>query len=318
MGSRSKVGDRDPAAYLPVLAFADALPATLAWAQERGVPPSVVAATLADVGRMMTRNRQWEGRPGLGDELAGWLTRHLVGSILQVGRLQHERADAGPRTGVWLREDGAPYVAGDVCVNLHIPETGPLRPDAVGESLRAGRTLLRRRFPEERLRVRFCVSWLLDPQLAEYLPEGSNIRAFQELFRIGPAKDDDGDVSVRKFVFGNTAAPVGELPQRTALERAAVAHWQAGRHWRVHVGRIDETRAESDVGGFAAWGATPCSSQSVVSPHASSCCRSPGRRRSRPPRAGGWGAASGSGRRTGPRRRPRRRGRRGSGPGPPA
>ncbi|MEP6630289.1 MAG: hypothetical protein ABJA89_07440, partial [Lapillicoccus sp.] len=198
--------------------------------------------TLADVGRMLTRNRQWEGRPGLGDELAGWLTRHLIGSILQVGRLQHERADAGPRTGVWLREDDAGYVPGDLCVNLHIPETGPLRPDAVRESLRAGRTLLRRRFPQERLRVRFCVSWLLDPQLAEYLPEGSNIRAFQGLFRIGPAKDDDGDVSVRKFVFGDTQAPVDELPQRTALERAAVAHWRAGRHWRVHVGRIDETR----------------------------------------------------------------------------
>lgn len=232
----------DPAAYLPVLAFAQVLPTTLGWAQERGVAPAVVAATLADVGRMLTRNRQWEGRPGLGDELAGWLTRHLTGSILQVGRLQHERAAAGPRTGVWLREDGAAYAPGDLCVNLHVPETGPLRPEAVRESLRAGRTLLRRRFAEERLRVRFCVSWLLDPQLADALPEGSNIRAFQALFRIGPAKEDDGDASVRKFVFGNSAVPLDELPQRTALESAAVAHWRAGRHFRVHVGRIDETR----------------------------------------------------------------------------
>ncbi len=232
----------DPAAYLPVLAFAEVLPTTLGWAHDRGVPPPVLAATLADVGRMMTRNRQWEGRPGLGDELGGWLTRHLTGSILQVGRLQHERSAAGVRTGEWLREDGAAYAPGDLCVNLHVPETGPLRPEAVRESLRAGRTLLRRRFPEERLRVRFCVSWLLDPQLAEYLPDASNIRAFQQLFRIGPAKDDDGDVSVRKFVFGTTTAGVDELPQRTALERAAVAHWRAGRHWRVHVGRIDESR----------------------------------------------------------------------------
>lgn len=242
VGWEGEAGEAGAAAYLPVLAYADVLPVTLASAQDRGVPPSVVAATLADVGRMMTRNRRWEGRPGLGDELAGWLTRHLIGSILQVGRLQHERAEAGPRTGIWLREDGAEYVPGDLCVNLHIPETGPLRPEAVRESLRAGRTLLRRRFPQERLRVRFCVSWLLDPQLGEYLPQESNIRAFQELFHIGPAKDDDGDASVRKFVFGNTPAPVDDLPQRTALERAAVAHWRAGRHWRVHVGRIDETR----------------------------------------------------------------------------
>lgn len=228
----------DVAAYLPVLAFAEALPATLDWARDRDLPPAVVAATMADVGRMLVRNRQWAGHPGLGDELGGWLTRHLVGSILQVGRLQHERSAAGLRTGAWLREDGAAYAPGDVCVNLHIPETGPLAPGAVQESLRAGRALLRRRFPEERLRVRFCVSWLLDPQLSEYLPESSNIMAFQRLFRIGPAKDDDGDVSVRKFVFGSNPAPVGDLPQRTALERAVVAHWRAGRHWRVHVGRI--------------------------------------------------------------------------------
>ena len=236
-------GEPAVVAYLPVLAFADTLPATLHWAQSRGIPPAVVAATLADVGRMLVRNRQWDGHAGLGDELAGWLTRHLVGSILQVGRLQHERSEAGLRTGAWLQEDGAAYAVGDMCVNLHIPETGPLLPAAVAESLRAGRTLLRRRFPEERLRVRFCVSWLLDPQLAEYLPESSNILAFQRLFRIGPAKDADGDISVRKFVFGGDPAPVTELSQRTVLERAVVAHWQAGRHWRTHVGRVDEPRA---------------------------------------------------------------------------
>jgi hypothetical protein len=225
-------------AYLPVLAFARALPATLWWAEQRGIPPAVLAATMSDVGRMLERNRQWFGEPGLGDELAGWLTRHLVGSVFEIGRLQHERSAAGLRTGEWLAADGADWSPGETAVNLHIPESGALTPTAVGESLRVGSTLLRKRFPEERLRVRFCVSWLLDPQLANYLPESSNIVAFQRRFRIGPAKDDDGDASVRKFVFHNSPLPVAELPQRTALERAIVAHWRAGRRWRVHVGRI--------------------------------------------------------------------------------
>jgi hypothetical protein len=97
---------------------------------------------------------------------------------------------------------------------------------------------MRRRFPDQRLRVRYCISWLLDPQLLEYLPETSNIVQFQRVFRVGPAKDDDGDSSVRTFVFGNPAVPVESLPQRSSLERAAVAHWKAGRHWRVHVGRV--------------------------------------------------------------------------------
>ncbi len=232
--------DGDPAvvAYLPVVAFAEALPATLAWAEQVGLAPNLVAATMRDVGRMLRRNRAWFGNAGLGDELAGWLPRHLVGSILEIGRLQHERSTPGIRTSAWFLAEGADWSPGELGVNLHIPESGPLDPAAVGESLRAGRTVMRRRFPDERLRVRYCISWLLDPQLLEYLPASSNIAAFQGVFRIGPAKDDDGDSSVRKFVFGNPSGPVESLPQRSSLERAAVAHWRAGRHWRVHVGRV--------------------------------------------------------------------------------
>jgi GNAT-like C-terminal domain/N-acyltransferase N-terminal domain len=231
-------GDPPVVAYLPVMAFAEVLPATLAWAERLGVSPAMTASTLRDVGRMLQRNRVWFGDAGLSDELAGWLPRHLIGSILEIGRLQHERATPGLRTSAWFLAEGADWSPGELAVNLHIPESGPLDPAAVRESLRAGRTVLRKRFPEHRLRVRYCISWLLDPQLLEYLPESSNIAAFQRRFRIGPAKDDDGDASVRKFVFGNAAEPVEALPQRSSLERAVVAHWRAGRHWRVHVGRV--------------------------------------------------------------------------------
>ena len=231
-------GEPEVVAYLPVVAFAQVLPARLEWADRVGVAPALTATTLRDVGRMLRRNRVWFGEPGLGQELAGWLPRHLVGSILEIGRLQHERTTPGIRTSAWFLEDGADWSPGELAVNLHIPDSGPLDPGAVGESLRAGRTVMRRGFPEHRLRVRYCISWLLDPQLLKYLPESSNIVAFQRMFRIGPAKDDDGDSSVRKFVFGNPSDPVEELPQRSSLERAAVAHWRAGRHWRVHIGRI--------------------------------------------------------------------------------
>jgi GNAT-like C-terminal domain/N-acyltransferase N-terminal domain len=231
-------GEPEVVAYLPVVAFAEVLPATLAWAEAVGISPAMIAATLQDVGRMLRRNRVWFGGAGLSDELAGWLPRHVVGSILEIGRLQHERSAPGLRTSAWFLADGADWSPGELAVNLHIPESGPLEPAAVRESLRAGRTVLRKRFPEHRLRVRYCISWLLDPQLLEYLPSRSNIGAFQGMFRVGPAKDDDGDASVRKFVFGNAAGPVDALPQRSSLERAVVAHWRAGGHWRVHVGRV--------------------------------------------------------------------------------
>jgi len=235
-------GDPEVVAYLPVLAFAEVLPATLVWSRERGIPGSVVAATMRDVGRMLTRNRRWFGHPGLDDELAAWLTRHLVGSIHEVGRLQVERGTLGPQTTQWLREHRAPVEADGPegrGVLLHIPDGAPLTPQVVSQSVRAARSLLRRRVADEPLRTWVCISWMLDPQLAAYLPASSNLLAFQRRFRVGPAKGADGDLTMRKFVFGDTHSPVDALPQTSTLQRAVVQHWRAGGRWYVHPGWLD-------------------------------------------------------------------------------
>ena len=225
------------ARYLPVLVLADLLPDTRALHRSLGVAPDVTAATLADVGRMLVRNRVWEGEPGLGDELAGWLTRHLHGALFQIGRLQYERVLLGQGLGAELRMSGFPCGPGDLTLNLHIPETGArLDPEAVGSSLTVARTFFRRRFRDERPVGMTCHSWLLDPQLADYLPADSNVVAFQRRFTLGRPRAEDGDLSVRKFVFGDTTTPVRSLPQRTRLEKAVVRHLRTGRHWHIRSG----------------------------------------------------------------------------------
>lgn len=230
-------GPAEVVAYLPAVAFATCLPATLAEHERRGISPSVSAATCSDVGRMLRRNRLWEGAAGLGDELAGWLTRHLRATILEVGRLQYERVLLGSWTGAELLRAGVAAGAGDLALNLHIPESGrPLDPSAVEESLSAARRLIRRCYPDERPSVAVCHSWLLDPQLAQDLSPGSNIVSFQRFFTIGPARDDDGDLSVRKFVWGDVTTPVDGLAADSTLRRAVLARWRQGGHWHVHTG----------------------------------------------------------------------------------
>ena len=227
----------DMARYLPVLVLADVLPDLRAHHRFLGVAQDVTAATLADVGRMLARNRVWEGEPGLGDELAGWLTRHLHGALFQIGRLQYERVILGEGLGAELRMSGFPCGPGDLTLNLHVPETGArLDPEAVGASLTAARTFFRRRFRDERPVGMTCHSWLLDPQLADHLPADSNVVAFQRRFTLGPPRAEDGDLSVRKFVFGDTTTPVRSLPQRTRLEKAVVRHLRTGGHWQVRSG----------------------------------------------------------------------------------
>ncbi len=119
--SREALGAVDGASYAPVVAFAQVLPDLLAHHEALGVAPEVSAATLADVGRMLARNRRWFGVAGLGDELGGWLTRHLTGAIFQLGRLQYERVHLGQGTGLELRMAGVPVGPGDLVLSVHIP-----------------------------------------------------------------------------------------------------------------------------------------------------------------------------------------------------
>jgi len=225
------------ATYLPVLALAGAAPSTLAFHQSLRVSREITAATLADVGRMLARNRVWEQQPGLGDELAGWLTRHTHGALFQLGRLQLERVAMDADTALLMRQAEMPCATGDLVLSVHIPEAGgPLAPAAVDASLATALTFFGERFPDERYAAFVCHSWLLDPQLEAYLPRESNVVSFLRRFRLAPAQPDDGDLSVRKFVFGDTTSPLRTLPQRTSLQRAVVRHLDAGGHWHVRSG----------------------------------------------------------------------------------
>ena len=44
------------------------------------------------------------------------------------------------------------------------------------------------------------------------------------------------DAAILRFVFHRIAPNINELPQRTTLERAIVAHLREGRHWRDRTG----------------------------------------------------------------------------------
>ena len=139
-------------------------------------------------------------------------------------------------SGRGIAAAGLPYGPGDPALAVHIPEFyGPLTPPACDASFRCAREFFARHFPEERYDVATCHSWLLDDQLAEYLPEDANIIHFQRRFRAA-YHPDDNDQDILVSVFGRSDSPLDELPRRTTLERAIVDHLQAGRHWHGGAG----------------------------------------------------------------------------------
>ena len=119
--------------------------------------------------------------------------------------------------------------------------TFTLTPAAVAASLGQARAFFPRHFPDEHSPAFSCGSWLLDPQLREYLPEDSHIVRFQRRFELEPYDEMEGpnaDVEVLRFVFRTLTTPLDQLPRHTVLQRAIVDHLKAGRHWQIRRGRF--------------------------------------------------------------------------------
>jgi hypothetical protein len=198
---------------------------------DHGVPDEVSWATLADVGEKVGLHRRFFGTGGF--DRQDWSTLHFRGSIYALGRLQFNLTELPPAV---LRATGTTAPVG---LGVHIPESGgPLTPAACDASLRRARAFFADRLGVDST-VATCTSWLLDDQLAGYLPETSNIVAFQRRFT--PLAEPDqpagsGDPDIIGFVFRRVDPDLSALPRRTTLERAVVDHVRAGRHWRVRTG----------------------------------------------------------------------------------
>ncbi|MFF0724353.1 acyltransferase domain-containing protein [Streptomyces sp. NPDC004134] len=218
--------------------FLAALPEVRAYHARHGVPDDVSWATLADLGNKVGVHRRVYGVGGMDKQW--WMVLPYGGILYRLGRLQFN-LDRDPVAGHGL--------------DVHIPEGGPLDPQACEESYARAAEFFPRRFgaflygakdsaARGDLRMN-CRSWLLDPQLAEYLPAGSNIVRFQRRFTLDPRDpadvpepDENGlaasDRGIVEFVFRRmvrTPADVRALPARTTLERAVVSHIAGGGHW---------------------------------------------------------------------------------------
>jgi GNAT-like C-terminal domain/N-acyltransferase N-terminal domain len=194
---------------------------------KRRIRDDISWATLADLGRNLKRDRLLLGDGGL--RTSGWLTLHFRGSLYQLGRLQFNRLN--DRSAYSFR-------TGDPALGVHIPESGPLTPEACDGALAQAGPFFASHFPETPTRLAICTSWLLDPQLADYLHPDSNIVRFQRRFEL-VGDGYDGDADVLRFVFHRIAPNISDLPQRTTLERAIVAHLRAGKSWRNRTGWLE-------------------------------------------------------------------------------
>ncbi len=214
--------------YFYVWVFLSSVPALQEFHAARGIPPEIGWATMAELGTQLFYHRSIHGTGGL--DAQRWLTAHFRGVLYRVGRLLYERQRS------WFDAEGGPLV-GEPAVGIHIPR-GRLTPASCDESLTAAATFFARHFPEEQpCRYATCVSWVLDPQLADYLAADSNIVRFQRRFALVSEADVPvADRATVEAVFARRWRTAAELPRRTSLERALADHLEAGGHWHYRTG----------------------------------------------------------------------------------
>lgn len=211
-------------------AFLETLPDIRRYHQERGVSDEISWATLADLGQQLKVNRRTFGKFGL--ETHWWVTTYWTGALYALGRLQfliHPVPDAHPVPGV---------EPGEWVLGVHIPETGPLTPEAVDASIDQARAFFAEHFPEHPVKTLTLGSWLIDPYLLDHLPQESNMVRFGRRFTPYGAPRDSQDSAIFFTFRSHDLGKLDEFPQDTALQRLIVARIKAGGTWQTAHGYL--------------------------------------------------------------------------------
>jgi len=164
-----------------------------------GIPEEIYVDTMAAFSRFVREYRESYGFYGF--NRGGWTPRQVSCKLFRIGQLEYELIT----------------LEGEIAVSLHIPTDVDLRPEVLRPSVKAGLESFYQLFPEYRGKKVWCHSWLLSHQLKDFLPEGSNILRFQELFDIDAEGVPGNDVLL--WVFKNPKLPREEYPENTSLQR---------------------------------------------------------------------------------------------------
>jgi hypothetical protein len=214
-----------------VATFLELVPEIRQYHRDRGISDEISWATLADLGRQLAVSRRTNGKYGL--ETHWWMSIHWAGAIYALGRLQfllHQVPENNPVPGT---------EPGEWVIGVHIPESGPLTPEAVDESFAQAREFFPRVFPEYPAKTATLGSWLIDPYLLDNLPQDSNMVRFGRRFTPYGVPRDSQDSAVFFTFRTHDLDHLDDLPQDTTLQRLVVRRIKEGGTWQNAFGYLE-------------------------------------------------------------------------------
>ena len=143
----------------------------------------------------------------------GWFVNFLDASIVRLGRLEFHEVRF--HDGLKWEKNGVTVKGGDRVINMHIPEDGPLDPDAVKDAFGRAYRYFGRKDPA----VFVCDSWLLWPGNYEFLGPDSRIRAFMDNFDLIDREDKKNAGDLWRVFGHRDSYDPASLPKDTELRR---------------------------------------------------------------------------------------------------
>lgn len=150
---------------------------------------------------------------------AWWFPRQVSLCEYRIGALEYELVDGEERE-----------------IAIHIPSDADMSKESVALSLREFDKFLKKYYPEWENVSRTCDTWMLMPELKEFLNEDSNIIAFQNLFEIDVVNYDA--VWYMGWIFPGFETIDENLPEVTTLQRNMKRYLLEGKKFGVAKGHL--------------------------------------------------------------------------------
>lgn len=187
----------------------------------RGIPDEVFYDTFNCLPEKMETYKKHFGKWGY--TAPTWSISQLNLTLFRIGRLSYNFVPA-PHEPLCAKDkvlatENEPYIY------IHISDNEKL----VGceESIREARAFFKKFYPEYADCIYVTNTWLLDPLLAEILPENSNIMQFQKIFNIYDRYDCKTEVLKR--IFGEEKESLDAYSPATSLARAVIDYLKSGK-----------------------------------------------------------------------------------------
>ena len=182
--------------------------------EEKGIDIEIFYATMKEVVERCWLNFDETGIYGIPQEIyRRWFRRYIGCTIFRLGRLNFDIAKSIYDTEI----EGIKVCKDDPCISVHIPGGSRLDEDECEAAYDQARWFFKKYF-NMNPPVFFCYSWLIQPWLAEVLPEQSLISRFQGRYKIIDFVDDPGDVL--RWVFPERCENPKDYPENTTIQRA--------------------------------------------------------------------------------------------------